>query len=343
MASAIDLSELTSEHLVGNYWKGNFGEFELICDTSTGSFNSTKLSQLEDKDVTQWIRLKGTKALIASACVLLGIPRMIPGKKRGTTMINPVIKYIVNGGTDRETWGTYLHAILLNPLAQWISPDYTMKVSVVMHKIHVEEARAKDALFENKLDRKRNKISNLDQILTEVRESRKEARKEAKKARLDAAEKDKQLKKLMIRSGIIMDQNDELADTVEDVKNKLTTAKDRRVVHLTRETEYHLAIHRNNGDDDGDYSYTSIRAQLQGLRNGRRRQAKRYPDHEEILTRNDVPNATRFWNAVRAACGNNLINFNKGCTSFDLKDGFSERRFLRIIDQVYDRRFDDDL
>ena len=82
-----------------------------------GYINATAICKSGNKNFSDWYRLDSTKALIN----LYEKHTQIPKEK---------LLIIKKGGNDHKAQGSWVHPILSSNLAQWISNEFSVKVSI---------------------------------------------------------------------------------------------------------------------------------------------------------------------------------------------------------------------
>jgi hypothetical protein len=335
------MSELTSEHLHDSFWKGEFADLVLIADVDSDCFNAAKLCQLKGKNISHWMALLGTDELIEEVCSMLKIPAYVVDDD-GKTIMNPKIRYVIKGGSHRETWGTYLHIRFLVPLAQWICVKYGSHVTTVMLEIKAKDNVRKQAMMGAKITKQRVKISTLNDkvqtLIDEGRAARKLGKQQLQEARLDAAKKDKQLKTLMARAGMILDQNDHLVKKVDTVQQELKITKHRKTVPTKHGRDDNQLTILLNGYPDEDLdlnwwgNYSVIRANAANTPARIREIREKFPDAIILLQIEYTPNGVMLWKNIMAKIGGKITIHH---SEFDLNDDYTVEELIRDIKQAH--------
>ncbi len=60
----MSLVDTCYEHIKDTFYYGLFGDFKLVIDKATGSFNATKLCEQSGKEYRQWKRLEKSKKMV---------------------------------------------------------------------------------------------------------------------------------------------------------------------------------------------------------------------------------------------------------------------------------------
>ena len=89
---------------------------QVLIRKEDGYVNATELCKAGNKRVSNWFRLDKTKYLIHTLEIDINIlkSKLIDTKK---------------GNSDKFKQGTWIHPLLATNLAQWISIDFSLKVS----------------------------------------------------------------------------------------------------------------------------------------------------------------------------------------------------------------------
>lgn len=110
-----------------------FSRFELanrpVIVDQHGYVNGTKLTATIGRRFVDWTRLRRTqtfKQAVLQQLLDQGTP--ILGCEDHAPTVDDLC-YLVTGGQNRETWGTYLHPLLVTNLACWISPSFGASVA----------------------------------------------------------------------------------------------------------------------------------------------------------------------------------------------------------------------
>lgn len=101
------------EHINKEYAHARLGEFHVIMMVENGYINATKICEKYGKLLKNWTRNKDATELIS--------------KIEEHVCVNIMIK---NMKGPYETRGTYVHPLLVTPIALWISPKFGAKVSI---------------------------------------------------------------------------------------------------------------------------------------------------------------------------------------------------------------------
>ena len=140
--------------------KGTNGRFEwyqynddlrIIHDRETDMFHASSIIRAlgSTKDLSNWRRLQQTEELLSGFMNL-----------RKFTGVGDLIKEIPQAGVVKAIRGIYIHRLLVNHFAIWVSPMYAYKISVLLDdhfelQRKVEENRAledKNKSLEQKVD-----------------------------------------------------------------------------------------------------------------------------------------------------------------------------------------------
>ena len=106
---------------------------EIIRDDETGFYNVTKTALMianqtntTTKCARQWFQNKSTDQLIAEC-------------KRITNL--DVVRYELKNGNSKQFAGTYVHELLYDHFIMWLSPTYSIRISMILRTYHKEIIR----------------------------------------------------------------------------------------------------------------------------------------------------------------------------------------------------------
>ena len=95
-----------------------FNGIIILSRDSDGYINATQMCKVGNKKFNDWSRLDSTQKLIASLEKLLISETYIP------------VIDIKKGGNEKNLQGSWIHPILATNLAQWISVEFSIKISI---------------------------------------------------------------------------------------------------------------------------------------------------------------------------------------------------------------------
>lgn len=115
-----------------------FGNMKMIIDKETGYINATKICKEAGKEFKHWLANGSSKKLIH--------------KLKNIIQKNPI--YQITTGSRYEAYlrGSYVHQLLITPIAHWVSPIFALKIS-----IWIEEWKS----YENNNETYWNEISKI--------------------------------------------------------------------------------------------------------------------------------------------------------------------------------------
>jgi regulator of replication initiation timing len=307
------LSDIAFAQIKDNYHRGQYGEFKVIMDISTGYINATHLCGLAEnkdgirKELFNWRKNTTSNELINEISSSLGTPA------------DDLLR-IVSGGQIIEIRGTYAHPDLIPHIASWASPKFAVKVSRIVNAYLVREykesLRVKDQQIdrlEQKIDAQSTQISaqsaKIDQLLKEIEYSREENSHVMDQLDIITEELE----------NVSVDNND-LSHKVTAIETKLDIATDQRVPpaksHNFNEV---FAIYHNPKSTQSYMLRRQKRALLAGINN-----CNKLGYTTEIFY-SDSPNAInlgiRLKNKLPRSLGavsGTIITLTKGKTADDL-------------------------
>jgi len=155
----MSLVECIYEHIKDTFYYGLFGDFKLVIDKTTGSFNATKLCEQGRKEFKHWTRLEKSKKMVKYY-----------QKSRGGNS-PPGFLYEVKGDNkdmfQKNITGTYVPKELILDVASWVSIEFYDKCNRIVVNYFVQEAQEKM----EKLTLEKNKeINELKEELQDTKE-----------------------------------------------------------------------------------------------------------------------------------------------------------------------------
>jgi hypothetical protein len=205
--------------------------------------------------------------------------------------------------------GCFIHPILVNILAEWISPSYAIIVSEVMSDHHIKNKEKEDI----------KRINELEQTIVK---------------------KDFKIKDLFKRFDDQLDRNDKLIDRnkklVEDLNemtDRLRNAvgfidehKNEIRLPTTEDNKHHIYIYFVI-DGFGDHFYKVYRRKAKGFEDFLNSEEKNYKTFEQKYFSPTV-NAIQTWCSFRERNLNKFIFRDKSLTNFELVEDYSFAEFL---------------
>jgi hypothetical protein len=119
------LNDVCFEQIRDTFYYGMVGEFKLVVDKKTGSFNATKLCADGGKEFRKWARLEKSKNLMEYYKV--------------ADQIRSATFYEVKGGNSNDTTGQYVRKELILDIASWISVEFYDKCNRIVGDFYVAE------------------------------------------------------------------------------------------------------------------------------------------------------------------------------------------------------------
>ncbi len=127
-----NLSNIAFEPIYDKYYRGQYGEFNVIIRIPDGYVNVTKLCAMAEsknglpKKFTSWKKAISSDELIAAASRHEGVP------------VDQLLE-LVQAGKQADVSGTYAHPKLVPHIASWASPDFAMQVSDIVNAAMVRK------------------------------------------------------------------------------------------------------------------------------------------------------------------------------------------------------------
>ena len=319
-----DIRNIIIETIDNKYSRAKFGPFEVLMMSDNGYVNATKLCKGAGKEFTEWRRSKAAKEYMSYLSTSLGFSRD---------------ELIITDTGRNSIRGAYVHPDLIITIAQWCSPEYSHKVTKVMHEYHSKQAiEEKDAIIGKKDDK-------IDELMKLMKKQRKEQKQEIQKlitlAKKQGVKLDRTTDEL-IHTRETLEETNERLDHVSDVLEDVAT--DRVVKGKARNSEILLVVENNCPKEDRPkkktyYEYKVFRVAKKSKNSRLNTHRTTYPD-AEIIFEVDQPNSVNLWQRFLDKYNNKKIKA-KGC-DFNLIRPCTKRSFLRLLNQMHDERFDID-
>jgi len=131
----MSLVECIYEHIKDTFYYGLFGDFKLVIDKATGSFNATKLCEQGRKNYFNWSRLEKSKKMVKY------YQKNCPSDPKGNFLYE--VKGANKDKTERLFTGTYVPKELILDVASWVSIEFYDKCNRIVVNYFVQEAQEK--------------------------------------------------------------------------------------------------------------------------------------------------------------------------------------------------------
>ena len=246
-----NFKDLITEPIDVNYSWGKYGKFNIIIRNRDGFINGTFLIKealtfenelrknqnqkiIEERTISKWFKNIETINLIETAKIKLGIDSL-----KDILKLNQYAKFPFLGGT-------YIHPILVNSLATWVSPSYALEINEIINNMNIE------AKLKEERDRTHELLGIKNNIIAQMERNYNELSKDHKMLVVDQRVV---LKKL----DNTVDRFNNAIGFVEEKKNEIrpTTAKDN--IH-------YLYIYKFiNKETEAFVTYTCYRMQPKNL------------------------------------------------------------------------------
>lgn len=149
------LSQICFSQIKGEFYCGQYGEFNVIMDKTNGYINASKLCVDGGKKFCHWHETKVSKELIKLLQEhLFHLALCDEDAHDPWTLIDhcpitgTVCKQVLTANQteeDKQIAGTYCHPLLIPHIACWVSPSFALKVGSIINSSIAEE-------WKNKLD-----------------------------------------------------------------------------------------------------------------------------------------------------------------------------------------------
>lgn len=322
-ASSSKIASISFKEINENYSLGKYGDFNIIIMKSNGYINATKLCNDATSESEKQKPFRNWKVNTSAKEIMNKISEIVG------CSVNDLS--IVIGNDQPKVRGTYVHPNLIPSIASWASPEFAVHVSLIVNKYVIRKAIKEQ---EKIIEKKDNKIDKLSEKVDTLIENNKELLNKNRKM-------DNRIKRLSKKNNKMFEQNEEILAKVDVIKN------DRVVSTGNKNDDHTLAIIANNDDpeeydeDETIYAYRVIRIRNQSFKTHLSLYKDRHPNMQIIMKINYSPNAMNLWVRIRQRLELERKKIIISHCSFNLKDGYSERRLMADIAKIHNERFDD--
>lgn len=307
------------------YSWGKFGEFNVVMCLKNAYINGSvlieegikyennlrknlgkRLLKIESRPITNWFENDCTKVLFNTLASKYNLKELelyfsILGKqKKGEEMLQ----------------GTFIHPLLANVLAEWVSPSYALIVSEIMSDIHIKSKEKQDNLrifeLEQTIIKKDYKIKDLFKRLD------------------DTLDKNEKIANLNLE---LMERNSYLAESLKESVGKLRNAvgfidehKDEIRLPSTIDNMHHIYVYFIE-DNDGYKYYKVYRRKSKDIDDFFTREEKKYMTYKREYYR-PVVNAIQVWCTFRENNIDKLVFINSSTTRFVFVEDYTFKDFL---------------
>jgi hypothetical protein len=294
---------------------GKYGQFSVILMNKNGYVNATKLCNMGGKKLMHWNENKTSDNLLYTLSKITNIPK-------------DELTIIVHGDNKSIVRGTYVHPKLICPIAQWISSEFTFKVSDIVDEYFIKEAiEEKNKLLKKKDDKIDTLNKKIDMILKDTSKIK---------------QQNKELKKQNIR---LEDKQDKMLTKLETVciDRVVPTGYSKDIAHLLL-IKNNIDLEESDSDSDDDienYEYTVLRIMENSLNTTYSKHKKRYPKCTELLNIEGSPNAIILWKRVKDTLKKDIV---VNGSNFNLKKNYTQTKLIKDIKNMHaDRLKTDDI
>ncbi len=198
--------------------------------------------------------------------------------------------------------GYFIHPLLANVLAEWVSPSYALIVSEIMSDIHIKSKEKQDNL----------RIFELEQTIVK---------------------KEYKIKDLFKRLDSVIDRNEKLVDELKETTDKLRNAvgfidehKDEIRLPSTLDNMHHIYVYFIE-DNDGYKYYKVYRRKSKDIDDFFTREEKKYAVFKRKYYRT-VVNSIQVWCTFRENNIDKLVFINSSTTRFVFVEDYTFKDFL---------------
>jgi hypothetical protein len=296
-----NITETIYEPITEKYGWAKYGEFKVIMDRQTGYINGTKLcKEYGKKELFSWTKIKQYEELVDSLSSVLN-------KNRSE------LSFVINGGTNQITWGTYLHPLLIPSLAGWIHPKFAISAAKLINDYIVSEY--KEELRKLTGDKK-TLLDKVDGLLKDNR---------TLLEKLDSA--NFKIDKLSVQLRVANENIIESLDNLGVVSNKQVPLERTNPTLLEDLVLLHLEAKR----------FQVVRTQRRATSKALKRIRNQFPTARIVMRMESRPNSKELWNAIKEK----LIRI--GCKAtineFELEGDMTEDKLIELIRETNNEKF----
>ena len=306
-----DFKNLITEKINENYSFGRYGDFKIVINNESGYVNGTQLlkqallsentirlkinkKNLDSAKVDDWYSLKGTSELLEMVAY---------EENLNLEQLRFNIHYKQKKG-EEDIRGTYIHPVLVNSLATWMSPCYAVKINKLINELNINSQKKVINNLKLRVDNYSNIIEQMREEYNKISEDRK----------------------------IILHKADNVIKKLEVTTNKLCKA-----VGLIDEVKYDsLYIFKIQINHDSPIYYTCYRI----LKDNEK---KTFAKHENYVIADCIyekcsVNSTKAWIEFKKDTNRIFIKTNgKFYNDFVFLNKYTEHKLKSDFDQLFIR------
>jgi hypothetical protein len=301
-----DIRNIIFKEINDDFSYGKYGNFSVILMKKNGYVNATKLCNSGGKKLIHWNENKSTGNLLSTLSKITNIPKH-------------KLTIFIKGNNKSKISGIYVHPKLICPIAQWISSEFTFKVSDIVDEYIIKEATAeKNKLIKEKEQIIEQKDDKIDKLTKKIDKS------------------SKNLKEILKISREMKEQNDEILDNV-CADRVVPTGNSKDIGHF---------IILNNGidlddydDDDDVYEYTAFRILRNSYNQAYNKHKSEYPKCKIVIDISGSPNSVVLWKRIKNKLGDNITVSG---SHFNLNDDYTEKKLIKDVNMIHNDRYNID-
>lgn len=316
-----NFKDLITEPIDVNYSWGKYGKFNIIIRNKDGFINGTFLikealtfenelrknqnqNQVVKKPINDWFKNIETINLMETAKIKLGIDSL-----KDILKLNQYAKFPFLGGT-------YIHPILVNSLATWVSPSYALEINEIINNMNIE------AKLKAERDRTHEILGIKNDIIAQMERRYNEISRE---------------NQIMVVNNEIRLTNilNELKTTSDSLKT--TSSNLNKAVGLIEEVKYDtLYIFKVKIDNQSNTFYTCYRI----LEENKRKTFDKHKSYilaQQIYSKHSV-NSTKAWKEFKKDKNKICIKTrDRYYNDFTLLKNYSETKLKLDLDKLFEK------
>ena len=290
------MNEIIFEHINEEFAYGKYGDFKVIIMKKNRYINATKLCGEHNKQYYHWSESEQNKLLLIEVeNEIISSPHFQGDEKKAT--------FIIKGGKNTHTRGTYVHELLIPHIASWISPSFAIKVSKIVNSFIIKEYQDSIKEYKNNIKQKDDKIDSLEKMIKNM-EKNMERHNKIANDKLDAVLNDNAITHDKLNK--TKEQLEESDNKLEHITKKLDVSVERRVpkAQSSRVIEDFVVMAENKNKKCRQYYF--IRGQKSHIVKKINTYIEENKNAIEFLRIEDIPHAINLGIRIKEYLGKQL-------------------------------------
>lgn len=327
--NAMELTKVAFEAITERFSKGKYLGVEVIIDMTNGYIQGAHLcTQVKNvngksKQFRDWLQTKQYEEVREYLIGSAGIPA------------DRLTMNVING--PNEVKGTYIHPFLVPPCAQWASPVFAQKVSIIINEKAITEAMIEKDRTISELYKK---IDNQTDIMLQQTKKIDDQSRQIAELLGYAKETKEDLEESLENQERLEDKIDEQTETIQEqtetinsqgqlltiVSDKLGVARQEVVVpHSKPQNKFVFCAYRHNEEPR---KYKVFRCQVKSVSQSVKKCTDR--GYNTCVLKIRSPNSINLWNHVRYSLPESIGKISR-LYQVELAESATEEIFLNFI------------